>query len=154
MKAMVLDLVKTIPHIRRSLAARQHRSKAVLLMALSGCFWSCGPEVLPATAHAPLDPVQVKVYQAAPAKYEKLGTLTWTVKGPQQAWREDADGTPAFEDLRAQAAKKGANGILLVDEAHQEWMMVGARYQGKSYLLPLRKEPMTVAVEAIFVHEE
>src|SRR3954465_12513300 len=86
----------------------QVKFKVAVLIGVAAGLWACGPKVVPATAHGPLDPAQVKIYKSAPmSKYEKLGVLTWTPPASGAAgWREDADGTPAFEDLRSQAAKR------------------------------------------------
>jgi len=132
---------------------RHFGSRAACLMAMSCVLWSCS-EIVPATSHSPGEAAQVELYQSAPfKKYEKLGQITWDVtKLPN--WSKDADATPAIEQLQASAAKLGANGILLVDEGQGNNMMVGAEFKGKHFLVPLRSDPPTVAVQAIFVHED
>jgi hypothetical protein len=131
----------------------QNRFPLFLLVSLAGALGACAPEVVPATSHPALDMAQVKIYQAEPAKYEKLGPITLTVQSTEH-WEKTADATPAFEQLRTRAAAMGANGILLVDEEHKEYTMAGASYQGGHYLVPVRRDPLTVAVEAIFVLKE
>jgi hypothetical protein len=123
------------------------------LTVLAGALAACAPEVLPTQSHPALDMAQVKIYQKEPAKYEKLGPITLVVQSTEH-WEKTADATPAFEQLRTKAAAMGANGILLIDDEHKEYTMAGASYQGDHYLVPVRRDPLTVAVQAIFVHQE
>ncbi len=123
--------------------------RCLALAALAG-LCSCAPEILPTTTHAAIAPEQVMIYQNAPLKYERLATITHVV-GSTTQWRENADATPAFTDLMAQAAALGANGLLLKDDSNKSTIMAGARFQDKYYLVPLQDEPKTVIVQAIYV---
>lgn len=129
------------------------RFAACLTMTvLAAGLWSCS-EVVPATAHTAISPDQVKIYKYPPAKYEKHGAIRHTVTSTAQ-WREDADATTAFNDIFAQAAAKGANGLLLTDETGGSTDMVGARIRGQYHLVPIQRSTKTVIVTAIYVVKE
>ena len=127
---------------------------AVIGMTISYVFTACGPKVLPASGpHPALTPELVKIYQEQPKKYEQLG-LMWVPVTPAMKWDENGDSTLGFETLKAQAAAKGANGVLLMADPGQYDMTVGAGYKGTFYRVPIKKEPRTAVVQAIFVLEE
>jgi hypothetical protein len=81
---------------------------SLLASSLAGCL--SGSAIVTGSTRTPLDPGQVKVYAEAPAKYEVIGLVTatcdgdWTVQGSQD-W--------AVKELKNQAAKLGANGVVL-----------------------------------------
>ena len=129
------------------------RITAWTLMAAAGILAACAPEVLPTKPHAALDMAQVKIYQTEPAKYEKLGMITLKVPSTEH-WEQTADATNGMDELRKQAAARGANGVLLIDGEHLEYRMAGVLYGGSQYLVPLRKDPLTIAAQAIYVHQE
>jgi hypothetical protein len=82
----------------------------VAYLALTGC--AASSHVLVGTPRTPLSPEDVKVYLQPPAKYEEIATIDASSRG-----------TPVFTDqrkmdrviarLKEEAAKLGANGILL-----------------------------------------
>jgi hypothetical protein len=122
------------------------------MTVLAAGLWSCS-EVVPTTTHAAISPDQVKIYKYPPAKYEKQGPIRHVVTSTEQ-WREDADATAAFNDIFAQAAAKGANGLLLTDETGASTDMVGARVRGQYYLVPIQRSTKTVIVTSIYVVKE
>jgi hypothetical protein len=126
----------------------------LVVLSLLAALGACSPEVLPPSGpHPALTPEQVKIYSTQPSKYERLGTVNYLVTSSKQ-WKENADATPAFTDLLAQAAQQGANGLLLIDDTHEATVEAGASYAGKYYLVPVKRDPTTVIVQAIYVLKE
>lgn len=123
-------------------------------LVLAGLIAGCAPEVVPASGPRPaLSPSVVKIYQTAPRKYEKHGLVEVPVTG-EVRWDANGSATAGFERLKAQAANKGANGILLTIEPKDFTVMVTASHNGTFYQVPVRENPRTAVAEAIFVIEE
>jgi hypothetical protein len=86
------------------------RNMLVLLLALSLAACASGSAIVTGTKRTPIDPSQVKLYTEAPAKYEVLGIVSATSgAGLTKQGSEDY----AVQELKKQAAKLGANGVLL-----------------------------------------
>jgi len=82
-----------------------------VVFALVGCATSSS--VVTGTKRPALDPSQVRVYHTAPANYEEVALLSadsggWTSQGEMQM---------AVDALKKEAAKNGANGVLMVSQA-------------------------------------
>ena len=122
---------------------------AMLFAVIAGC----GPTVVPPTTHAPTTPDQVNIYAAPPQKYEVLGMVTVPISGEVQ-WDDKGDANAGFERLKAAAAAKGANGILLQAPNDPLGAHVMAGYQGKYYQVPLQTNPRAAMAEAIWVVKE
>ena len=122
----------------------------LLIVMNSGC---ASPEMVPATKHAPSDPTYVAIYQKEPRKYENLGLIQEIVT-PDMKWDERGDSTAGFEKLKAQAAAKGANGVLLkLPEGSFDYLVL-AGYKGAYYQVPVKEgEPKTVMAAAIYMLE-
>jgi hypothetical protein len=126
---------------------------AVVLVAsflLQGC---ASPKVVPAQSHSPSDPSSIKLYQQPPPlTYEVLGKVEAT---ENLRWQENGDVTPVVEDLKAKAARMGANGLLLTIDtaAEPDARLVGGNYEGTLYQFPFRDLPQRTAyARAIYVH--
>ncbi|MEI9963213.1 MAG: hypothetical protein WDM76_19495 [Limisphaerales bacterium] len=76
------------------------------LLVSGGC--ASGTHIVTGNQHPPVPADAVVLYQAPPAKYEIVGIVNATVRGNRQR-RMDA----ATHVLKRQAAKVGANGIIL-----------------------------------------
>ena len=126
---------------------------SVVLLGLAALGGGCGPTAYTATGtRPPTDPADVEIYQKEPQKYEKLGFVEVPVGGDVR-WDANGDATAGFEKLKAAAAKRGANGILLVRPS-ADMASVVAGYKGKFYQVPARLgEPKAVSVQAIYVIE-
>src|SRR5215210_2048468 len=86
-------------------------STFVLFLAI-GC--AAKPEIVPSAGpRPPTQAEQVKIYQKQPLRYEKLGVVSLTVPGDAK-WDEGGNFDAAFDNLKAQAAARGANGLLPV----------------------------------------
>jgi len=112
--------------------------------------FSCasGSHVVTGTARFPIDPTLVKLYIEKPVYYEVIGMVEassdagWTAQGSQNY---------AIEELKKQAAKMGANGILLNATGTKSSTMVGGYGTGTIWAIPV--EAKTVSGVAIFVSE-
>jgi hypothetical protein len=130
------------------------RISALAFLTAAGLLAACSPQVLPPSGpHPVLAANQVQIYQAQPKKYELLGTLLMPIT-PDMKWDERGDCSIGFEALKAKAAAQGANGVLLSSTPGSYDLSVGAGYQGKFYLVPMKNEPRTAVVQAIFVLEQ
>ncbi len=77
---------------------------------LVGCASSSSRLVGP--ARPPINPAEVRIYRAPPAKYQEVAVLDAT--SGTSFFHGSAEGeTAAIEKLKIQAAKVGANGVLL-----------------------------------------
>jgi hypothetical protein len=100
-----------------------------LLAALSGCATS---HVMVGQARAPISPDQVQVYLHPPAnKYIEIALLDTSSRG---AFAITAQGKTnvVMDRLKAEAAKLGANGILLEGVGDQAGGSVGTGYATSS----------------------
>jgi hypothetical protein len=89
----------------------------VAVLMLSGC--AASSHVLVGMARAPISPDAVKIYLQPPARYDEIATIDASSRG-----------TPVFTDqrkmdrviarLKNEAAKLGANGILLEGTSDRE----------------------------------
>ncbi len=130
------------------------KQKMVLLASFVAGLAGCSPEIVPSSGpRMATQPADIKIYQKEPSKYERLGIVRLVITSKTH-WEEKADATPAFEQLKAQAAALGANGLLLMDVADKSTVLVGARYAGGYYLVPFRQPTNTVVAEAIYVLKE
>jgi len=113
------------------------------------------PEVVPSKGmRPPTTADQVKIYLKAPKKYEDLGVVIQEVT-PELRWDERGDATKGIEMMKAKAAAKGANGLLLADPDAQQKHSVLAGYKGEYYTVPIRETtPRQGVGTAIFVLEE
>lgn len=93
------------------------RLVSILLVAatLAGCATS---HVIVGTPRPPISPTQVKVYLHPPAKYEEIAILDSSSKG-SFAFSSQQKMDAVMERLKEDAAKLGANGILLQSEGNQ-----------------------------------
>lgn len=83
---------------------------ATLLSALTLTACASSSHVIVGTQRAPVDPATVKVYLKAPAKYDVIAL----VRGASvTGWTQQQDTNNAMANMKREAAKLGANGILL-----------------------------------------
>src|ERR1700747_87320 len=93
-----------------SIAARGLVLGALLACAAAGC--STSSHVLIGTARPPLAPESVRVYSRPPPKYEEIATIQASSQG-SLALTSQQNMDKAIQRLKAEAAKVGANGVLL-----------------------------------------
>ncbi len=76
------------------------------IMILAGC--ATGTRVVTGNQHQPVPVEAVQLYQTPPTQYEIIGMVNSTARGKRQH-RMDV----AVRKLKQQAAKMGANGIIM-----------------------------------------
>jgi hypothetical protein len=69
-------------------------------------------------------------------------------------WDERGDADAGFDRLKADAAARGANGLLLQAPAGAADARVLAGYKGDYYQVPLQTKPRAAVAQAIYVLEE
>ena len=126
---------------------------AMIAMLVVGC--ASKPEVLPTTTHLPGEAKNVKFYESEPMKYEVLGMINLPV-APGASWDDRGNANAGFLKFQEEAAKMGANGILLKVPEGKGNVVVGAGYKGTMYHVPMMMdgEKRTAMGQAIFVVEE
>jgi|ERR1700683_3074038 hypothetical protein len=96
---------------------------AGLAMLLVGCATSS--HVLIGTARAPISPERVKVYLQPPAKYEQIATIDASSRGSMTITSQQ-NMDKAIARLKQEAARLGANGILLQGVEDQQSGSIGS----------------------------
>lgn len=106
-----------------------HIARSAILTLLSIILVGCATAtVIPVgNARAPIDPSQVRIYVQPPPHFEVLGILSGDsgIEGVSQTGVSDT-----IKELKAQAAKLGANGVLL-GKMGQKY---SGSYGGSSYI--------------------
>ena len=81
----------------------------LLLFVLEGC--ASGSAIVTGTRREPITPDQVTVYSEPPTDFEVIGLVN---ASSDAGWTQQGDVEYAMRELKKQAAKLGANGVLLV----------------------------------------
>ena len=113
---------------------------------LSAC--ATGSSIVTGTIRDPIDFNQVKLYIEAPDEYESIGL----VKASSDAgWTQQGSQDYAVEELKKQAAKLGANGVLITTTGESSSSIVGTNANGTLYSIPVSAQNVTGL--AIYVSE-
>ena len=103
----------------------------VCALLLVGC--STSSHVLTGTARPPISPDSVKIYHEPPqVKYESIATVSASSQG-SFALGSQQNTDAAIARLKQEAAKLGANGIVLKDIQDQHSGSIGIGVGGSSY---------------------
>ena len=102
---------------------------AASLLVLSACATS---HVLVGTPRPPISPTEVKVYMKAPAKYEQIAVIE---SSSRASWTFSAQGKTdkLIERMKDEAAKLGANGILIQGIGDRPGGSVGLGFGGMHF---------------------
>lgn len=127
------------------------RFLALAVLALAGC--ATGSSVVVGKVRPPIDPKEVNVYLQPPAKYETIAMVEASSRD-SMATGDQAKMNLVIERLKEQAAKHGANGILLNSSGEQSGAAVIPTYNtGGNYSMgmavPIRHK--TGSAIAIYV---
>ncbi|MCH7870018.1 MAG: hypothetical protein IH881_20190 [Myxococcales bacterium] len=117
-----------------------------LLASISGC--ASGSAVVTGEARAPIDPSQVKVYLDPPSKYETIGLVE---ASSDVEFTSQGAVDRAIHELKRQAARIGANGVLLLSTSSQSG--TSGFYSGGVYY-PGDSDTKGVTGRAILVTDE
>lgn len=102
------------------------------ILACSAAACSTSSHVLIGTARPPTPPESVLVYRQPPPKYEEIATINATSQG-SLALTSQQNMDKAMERLKVEAAKLGANGVLLQNVHDTQSGSIGAGGGGASY---------------------
>ncbi len=116
----------------------------IILILLIGC--ASGSTIVTGTPRTPIDPNSVKLYVQEPVNYEVIGLVE---ASSDSGWTAQESQDYAIDELKNQAAKIGANGVLLNTTGSKTSTMVGTTTGGIFYAVPI--EAKTVSGVAIFV---
>jgi hypothetical protein len=108
------------------------------VLAITAC--ASGSSVVTGTTRAPIASEQVRLYLEPPADFEVIGLVN---ASSDAGWNEQGSMDYAIEELKRQAAKLGANGVLIVSSGDTT-TAVGR------YAIPVTAK--TVQGRAIFVN--
>jgi hypothetical protein len=87
----------------------------VIALNMSGC--SRGATLVTGVKRTAIDVTQVRVYHTAPNNYDVIGTVNSSGFG---GFSQQGNLDSALEELKVQAAKVGANGVILTNTGEVE----------------------------------
>lgn len=115
----------------------------LVLLILGAC--ASGSAIVTGAVRAPIKPEQVTIYLEPPVEFETIGLVN---ASSDAGWTEQGSVDYAIQELKEQAAKLGANGVLLVasgDRTTTTYVKSG------TVLIPVPVTAKTVQGRAIFV---
>ena len=118
---------------------------ALLALLLTAC--ASGSAIVTGTKRTPLNPSEVRLYLEAPASFEVIGLVNASSDG---GWTEQESQDYAVQELKSQAAKLGANGVLL-EKTGERTSIVAWYGTGTYHMIPVIAK--TVSGKAIFVRK-
>jgi hypothetical protein len=113
------------------------------MLASAGC--ASGSSIVTGTPRPAITTDQVKIYLEPPSEYEVIGIVN---ASSDAGWTEQDSLDYAIKELKNQAAKLGANGVLLVTTGEKTTGIV----TGDTYAIPVTAK--TAQAQAIFVQRE
>ena len=128
-----------------------HRSTLSLLALVVFLLGACasGSAIVTGNTRAPIAPEQVKIYLEPPDGFEVIGLIS---ASSDAGWTEQGSVDYAVAELKEQAAKLGANGVLLVSSGDKTSTVVGGYGKGFVYAVPVTEK--TLQGRAIFVKKQ
>jgi hypothetical protein len=125
------------------------RRSALLLLALAVLtIGACASDsaIVTGNTRASVAPEQVKIYLEPPATFEVIGLVS---ASSDAGWTEQGSVDYGIEELKKQAGKLGANGVLLVSSGETTTTVVGGYGTSYAYAVPVTAK--TVQGRAIFI---
>ena len=116
----------------------------IAIFLLSSC--ASGSYILTGQKRDPINPSLVKLYTSPPTKYDVIGIVN---ASSDSGWTQQGDMDLAVSELKEQAAKLGANGILLTGTGESTSSTVGAYSSGVVYAASSTAQ--TITGQAIYV---
>src|SRR5688572_15565157 len=93
---------------------------ALAVLALSAC--ASGSAIVTGKTRSPIAPERVKLYLEQPATFETIGLVS---ASSDAGWTEQDSVNYAIAELKRQAGKLGANGVLLLASGETTSTVVG-----------------------------
>ncbi|TVQ39182.1 MAG: hypothetical protein EA384_07200 [Spirochaetaceae bacterium] len=118
----------------------------LMLIALTGC--ATGSAIVVGQVRDPIDPDQVTLFIEAPASYEVVGIV---MASSDAGWTRQGSVNYAVRELKKQAARLGANGVLIESTGERTSTVIGGQGTGYLYAIPVTAQSLTG--KAIFVHD-
>ena len=117
---------------------------------LFSCKTTTGSSIITGETRPAISPTDVKIYLDPPSEYETIGLVE--ASGDVEFSRQAAQ-DKGIDELKSQAAKIGANGVLLISTGSSsgETMLL---YAGGGILFPVQGEKLTAQGRAIYVIQE
>lgn len=119
----------------------------IAIILLSSC--ASGSYILTGQKRDPINFSLVKLYTTQPKKYEIIGIVN---ASSDSGWTQQGDMDLAVSELKVQAAKLGANGILLTGTGESTSSTVGGYNNG--FVYAFSSTAQTITGQAIYVIEE
>lgn len=113
------------------------------IILLGGC--ASGSSILVGEARSPINYQEVTLYLEAPISFEKVALVS--ASSDAGLTKQDSVNY-AIEELKKQAAKHGANGVLLQVKGSNNSLMLGGVGTDYQYLIPISEQ--TVSGLAIY----
>lgn len=117
-----------------------------LVLALTGC--ASGSSILVGEAREPIDPATVSLYVEPPETFEIIALVN---ASSDAGLTKQNSIDYAIKELKNQAAKLGANGVLLGATGTNNSVMLGGQGTDYQYLIPVSEQ--TVSGQAIYVEQ-
>ncbi len=119
----------------------------IAIILLSSC--ASGSYILTGQKRDPINSSLVKLYTTQPKKYEVIGIVN---ASSDSGWTQQGDMDLAVSELKVQAAKLGANGILLTGTGESTSSSVGGYNDG--FVYAFSSTAQTITGQAIYAIEE
>jgi hypothetical protein len=114
-----------------------------IVLVIVGC--ASGSAIVTGSARTAIFPGEVKLYLQPPQDFEVIGLVQ---ASSDAGWTDQGSMDYAVQELKVQAAKLGANGVLLVATGEETTSFV----TGPGYAIPVTAK--TVQGQAIFVRQQ
>jgi hypothetical protein len=127
---------------------RQRIIRPPVLVAAAAILAACasGSVIVTGTKRAPLTSDQVQLYLEPPARFETIGLVS---ASSDAGWTEQGSVNYAIMELKRQAGKIGANGVLIGATGETTSTIVWGSSSGGVYSIPVTAK--TVQGRAIYV---
>lgn len=119
---------------------------AITILVLASC--ASGSAIVTGTVRTPILPEQVRIYLEPPNEFEVIALVN---ASSDAGWTEQGSVDYAIAELKKQAAKLGANGVLLTATGETTSTVMGGYGTGSFYAIPVTAK--TVQGRAILVKE-
>lgn len=124
----------------------------IVVLLLAGC--ATGSALVTGTKRDPIDPSQVAIYRSAPDnKFEYIGIVK---SEAEEIFSQQEALDRAVDELKKQAAKVGANGIILsgMGEKYENYSGYTPYATGGGHFYSATDEYQTLQGDAIYVAKE